>query len=223
MRLSDKLALEYLKFRNQCEFDLQRIEALLRYFKGEFIFTKEQLRNADKEVVSFDMSRFLPLLDKIPKFQLILCDDNDKFPNVNIFSDRIENNLSATFKAQAPRDKAIEHFKALFKDAKSIFIYDNYLDENHNLASLEKLIEECKIKCNIYLDRNTYNKLNTNKNLSSKIKSKIAIDKAHNLNNKNTHDRYIMIDNNNIEIILTSGIDYLFDANKDFTYIIREI
>ena len=167
------------------------------------------------------MSRFLPLLDKIPKFRLILCDDNDKFPNVNIFSDRIENNLSATFKKDDPRDKAIEHFKALFKDAKSIFIYDNYLYENHNLASLEKFIEECKIQCNIYLDRNTYNKINTNKNLSPKIK-KIAIDKAHNLNNKNTHDRYIMIDNN-IEIILTSGIDYLFDTSKDFTYIIREI
>lgn len=225
MRLSDKLALEYLKFRNQCEFDLRCIEALLCYFKGEFIFTKEQLSYASKEIASFDMGRFLPLLDKIPKFQLILCDDNDNFPNVNIFRDRIENNLSATFKAGEQRNKAIEHFKALFKDAKSIFIYDNYLYENHNLASLEKLIEECKIKCNIYLDRNTYNKLNTNKNLSSKIKSKIAIDKAHNLNSKNTHDRYIMIDNNNnnIEIILTSGIDYLFDTSKDFTYIIREI
>ena len=222
MRLSDKLALEYLKFRNQCEFDLRCIEALLRYFKGDFIFTKEQLSYASKEIASFDMSRFLPLLDKIPKFRLILCDDNDKFPNVNIFSDRIENNLSATFKKDDPRDKAIEHFKALFKDAKSIFIYDKYLYKNHNLASLEKFIEECKIKCNIYLDRNTYNKLNKNKNLSSKIKSKIAIDKAHNLNNKNTHDRYIMIDNN-IEIILTSGIDYLFDTSKDFTYIIREI
>ncbi|MDY5304502.1 MAG: hypothetical protein SPH02_06260 [Campylobacter sp.] len=221
MRLSDKLALEYLKFRNQCEFDLRCIEALLRYFKGEFIFTKEQLSYASKEIASFDMSRFLPLLDKIPKFRLILCDDNDKFPNVNIFSDRIENNLSATFKKDDPRDKVIEHFKALFKDAKSIFIYDNYLYENHNLASLEKFIEECKIQCNIYLDRNTYNKINTNKNLSPKIK-KIAIDKAHNLNNKNTHDRYIMIDNN-IEIILTSGIDYLFDTSKDFTYIIREI
>ncbi|WP_321249320.1 hypothetical protein [Campylobacter sp.] len=221
MRLSDKLALEYLKFRNQCEFDLRCIGALLRYFKGEFIFTKEQLSYASKEIASFDMSRFLPLLDKIPKFRLILCDDNDKFPNVNIFSDRIENNLSATFKKDDPRDKAIEHFKALFKDAKSIFIYDNYLYENHNLASLEKFIEECKIQCNIYLDRNTYNKIKTNKNLSPKIK-KIAIDKAHNLNNKNTHDRYIMIDNN-IEIILTSGIDYLFDTSKDFTYIIREI
>lgn len=206
MRLSDKLALEYLKFRNQCEFDLQRIEALLRYFKGEFIFTKEQLRNADKEVVSFDMSRFLPLLDKIPKFQLILCDDNDKFPNVNIFSDRIENNLSATFKAQAPRDKAIEHFKALFKDAKSIFIYDKFLTKP-NLTNLQK---ECSIFCDIFLPEEQQKELKMGKP-----------DKTHK-NYTNNHDRYIIV-YDNLEIILTSGIDYLFDANKDFTYIIREI
>lgn len=206
MRLSDKLALEYLKFRNQCEFDLQRIEALLRYFKGEFIFTKEQLRNADEEIASFDKNRFLQLADKTPKFQLILCDDNDKFPNVNIFSDRIENNLSATFKAQAPRDKAIEHFKALFKDAKSIFIYDKFLTKP-NLTNLQK---ECSIFCDIFLPEEQQKELKMGKP-----------DKTHK-NYTNNHDRYIIVDDN-LEIILTSGIDYLFDANKDFTYIIREI
>jgi len=35
-----------------------------------------------------------------------------------------------------------------------------------------------------------------------------------------TIDRYLLIDNN-IEIILTSGFDNLFDENKDFTYIVR--
>ncbi|MFK5970661.1 MAG: hypothetical protein QM487_11155, partial [Candidatus Marithrix sp.] len=34
------------------------------------------------------------------------------------------------------------------------------------------------------------------------------------------HDRYLLIDNQ-IEIILTSGFDYLFDKDKDFTYIVR--
>ena len=130
MRLSDKLALEYLKFRNQCEFDLRCIEALLRYFKGEFIFTKEQLSDVSKEIASFDAGRFLQLSNKTPKFKLTLCDDNDNFPFVNIFSDRIENNLSATFKAGEQRNKAIEHFKVLFQEAKFIFIYDNYLKFN---------------------------------------------------------------------------------------------
>ena len=36
----------------------------------------------------------------------------------------------------------------------------------------------------------------------------------------NLHDRYLIIDNK-IEIILTSGFDYLFDNSKDFTYIVR--
>jgi hypothetical protein len=38
---------------------------------------------------------------------------------------------------------------------------------------------------------------------------------------KNYHDRYLLIDNQ-IEIILTSGFDYLFDENKEFTYIVRK-
>ena len=206
MRLSDKLALEYLKFRNKCEFDLQRIEALLRYFKGEFIFTKEQFANASKEIESFDMDRFLPLLDKTAKFQLILCDDDNAFPFVNIFRDRIENNLSATFKAGISRDKAIEHFKALFKEAKSIFIYDKFLTK----PNLAKLKEECSVYCDIFLPENQQREFKIGKT-----------DKTHK-NYANNHDRYIIVDDK-LEIILTSGIDYLFDINKDFTYIIREL
>lgn len=217
MRLSDKLALEYLKFRNKCEFDLQRIEALLRYFKGEFIFTKEQFANASKEIESFDMDRFLPLLEKTPKFKLILCDDNDTFPFVYIFNDRIENNLSATFKAGDSRDKAIEHFKALFKDAKFIFIYDAHL----KIDKLRELVEKCQIKCDICLAKEKYNELNTNLALTQ-ISKNIKPDRHHNLNNYNTHDRYIVIDNN-IEIILTSGVDNFLNQNKDFSYVIREI
>lgn len=37
----------------------------------------------------------------------------------------------------------------------------------------------------------------------------------------NLHDRYIVIDNQ-VQIILTSGIDYLMDKQKDFTYLIRK-
>ena len=210
MRLSDKLALEYLKFRNQCKFDEECIEALLCYFKGEFIFTKEQLSYASKEIASFDMSIFLPHLDKIPKFQLILCDDNDNFPNVNIFRDRIENNLSATFKAGEQRNKAIEHFKALFKDAKSIFIYDKFLTKPNLKPNLTKLQKECCISCDIFLPEDQQRELKIGK-----------VDKTHK-NYTNNHDRYIIVEDK-LEIILTSGIDYLFDTSKDFTYIIREI
>ncbi|MDM8567468.1 hypothetical protein QUF74_17700, partial [Candidatus Halobeggiatoa sp. HSG11] len=35
----------------------------------------------------------------------------------------------------------------------------------------------------------------------------------------NYHDRYLLIDSQ-IEIILTSGFDYLFDKNKEFTYVV---
>ena len=36
------------------------------------------------------------------------------------------------------------------------------------------------------------------------------------------HDRYILVDGK-VEIILTSGIDYLMNNKNDFTYIIRKL
>nr|WP_158305105.1 hypothetical protein [Helicobacter felis] len=36
-----------------------------------------------------------------------------------------------------------------------------------------------------------------------------------------THDRYILIEDT-MEVILTSGIDYLYDENKDFSYLVRK-
>ena len=36
------------------------------------------------------------------------------------------------------------------------------------------------------------------------------------------HDRYLIIDNK-MEIVLTSGFQYLTDDRKDFTYLVRKI
>ena len=38
----------------------------------------------------------------------------------------------------------------------------------------------------------------------------------------NVHDRYLLIDNK-IEVVITSGIDYLFDTSKECTLLVREI
>lgn len=43
-----------------------------------------------------------------------------------------------------------------------------------------------------------------------------------NKNYNELHDRYIIVDKK-IQIILTSGIDYLMDTSKDFTYIIQKL
>ncbi|EFN2933102.1 hypothetical protein HKV46_001186, partial [Campylobacter coli] len=52
----------------------------------------------------------------------------------------------------------------------------------------------------------------------------IKIDKQNN-RYLGCHDRYILIYylTYKIELILTSGIDYLLDTEKDFTYIVRVI
>jgi len=37
----------------------------------------------------------------------------------------------------------------------------------------------------------------------------------------NAHDRYVLIDGK-MEIVITSGIDYLFDASKECTLLVRQ-
>jgi hypothetical protein len=39
---------------------------------------------------------------------------------------------------------------------------------------------------------------------------------------RKAHDRYVMIDSK-MEVVITSGIDYLFDTNKECTLLVRKI
>lgn len=71
------------------------------------------------------------------------------------------------------------------------------------------LQKKCDISCDIFLPAEQQKKVKIGKP-----------DKTHKNYIKN-HDRYIIIDDK-LEIILSSGVDYLFDTGKDFTYVIRE-
>lgn len=111
------------------------------------------------------------------------------------------------------REKAFEYFKNLFLEANSIFIYDQYLTQEN----LNDFIEICSINKNIYLPKYIYSRINPHNEM-------IKIDKQNN-RYLGCHDRYILIyyPTYKIELILTSGIDYLLDTEKDFTYIVRVI
>ncbi len=127
----------------------------------------------------------------------------------------LERNFTATYGKNESREKTIKHIKALCRKAKYIFIYDRYMTE--------KVIQKIphfvpKNKLNIIYKEGQLSQTQISR-LKKECKNwKIQPD------SKNTyddyHDRYLLIDNN-IEIILTSGFDYLFDKNKDFTYIVR--
>jgi hypothetical protein len=39
---------------------------------------------------------------------------------------------------------------------------------------------------------------------------------------QNAHDRYLLIDGK-MEVVITSGVDYLFDTDKECTLLVRKV
>ncbi len=216
---------EFYKFKTGESVDAELIERILYFYKTPFIHTERQkwlMKKYDKrKFENFESKGGFKKLKELfytSKFRVILSKKHSNFPFINIYGDRLENNFTASFKGKRKvdckevdgesREKALVHFKALFKNAKSIFIFDKYLKK----ADLEKLINECEIsEDKIFLTQKKQNEFKMCK-----------IDKTNrNLTKSNTHDRYIVIDGK-IDIILTSGFEYLFDTDKDFTYVLKE-
>ncbi|ECQ5494679.1 hypothetical protein FZJ97_04935 [Campylobacter coli] len=169
----------------------------------------------------------LEQLAKKTIYKIILSKDKDDFPYVNIATkNKIENNLTSTFYKNESRDKAKAHLKAIFEGASNLFIYDKYC--NDNSESVESFAKECfpKKELNIFYPSL---KGSFDQDLCGALKQicsnwKIQENKDQKINNqyKDLHDRYIIIDNQ-IQIIFTSGIDYLMSECKDFTYIVRTL
>lgn len=235
--LENELLLEFENFKRGEKHDKKTIQQLLHYYKAQHIFNKEQKDFLSKNKIEleedeldiwiesgwFDLS--FEELVKYTKFKIILSKNKSKFPFVNIFKDKLENNFTATFIKNEERLKAKEHFKALFNEAQSLFIYDKYLLDNQN--SFKKFAEECfpKRALNIFYPASLPFKQELRTHLKAMCKDwqvKQNQDETINNNYTNLHDRYIIIDKK-IQVILTSGIDYLMDTSKDFTYIVREI
>lgn len=246
MVIEDDLAEELCKFKNQENYDDKIVERILHYYKPPVLLSKMYMEKyyndeatlrsiiASSGNICFDE----PLEQYADKtiYKIILSRDRNDFPYINVFGDKIENNLSATFLKQDERIKAKKHFKALFDNAKALFVYDNYLssdfDNNkkcnkNNIDSFIKFAQECfpKRRLDIFYPSSLEfpQKLCTDlKKICKDWEIKRNTDSTINNDYNGLHDRYIIIDRK-IQIILTSGIHHLMDKKKDFTYIIRVI
>jgi hypothetical protein len=226
--LSDDLLKEYYEFKHNGSYDNETIQNLFNYYKSPHITNVAQLQRigiADSilfaQLLQSNLTQqtLLGLCDKTT-FKVILDKSNSDYPYINIFQDRIENNYSSTFYKRESRLKAQEHIQALLKDADRIFIYDNHLISQWRSSKRFFIDLLPKKRLNIYY---------TNNQLKQEHKSELRrvcqewsiSEDMTNPQHRDLHDRYLIIDNK-IEIILTSGFDYLFDESKDFTYIVRE-
>lgn len=223
--LSDTLYKQYYLFKEHQDYDKDIILHLLKFRCAEFLTNTKQLddigigENVSKGLYnSLKHARFtkqtLEELAIKTDYKLILCNNKSDYPYVNIMSDQISSNITGCFYRNVPRDKAIQHIRALCRDAKKICLYDNYLKEDTKVLKLilpnkriELIYHPKHLEANAIADLQSYNALWTLIPNDSLL--------TH-------HDRYIVIDDK-MEIILSSGFAYLDLTSKELTYVIRPI
>ncbi len=225
--LSDDILKEYYEFKHNGSYDNESIQNLFNYYKSPHITNIAQLQRIGIEnsalfsqLLQSNLTEqtLLGLCDKTT-FKVILDMSKSRYPYINIFQDKIENNYSSTFYKQQSRIKAQEHIKALLKNATNIFLYDKYFEKNWNQTQnfFKNLVPQKKLMI-FYKENHLQTKKTEIKSICGEWTLRVDGSQSQ---HHYLHDRYLIIDNK-IEIILTSGFDYLFDENKDFTYIVRK-
>ena len=226
MVLSDELQIEYYRFKNNENYNRDKIKRLLCYFKGPILTNLAQVQrtnvNVERRILSqllrsTDKNKSLIQLAKTTNYKIILSDKEQSYPFVNINNDKIENNLTGTFYKSQSREKAIKHLNDLCLNAKSIIFYDRYFscsEDEKNIECFKAVFPKQQI--NFRIRPSHISPVNIKRLKRYCDKWEFIID--HSL--EDHHDRYIVIDNE-IEIIMTSGWFHLANSIKDFTYIVK--
>ena len=241
--LENELLLEFEKFKRGSHFDKDIIEGILNYYKPTHLINKAQIKFLEENGITIDDDEKMLLLQSgfadldlrqlslQTRYKIILSFTNIDFPSVCIKNDKIQNVYTATFKAGESRNKALEHFKALLSNADRILIYDKYINKN----GFEHFYTNCchpnlkiVISNEIFPNYNDNPRANCKKiaieTYCNQYQQQIQMQPISQYSQDSTHDRYILIEysgNISMEIILTSGFEYLVNTCKDFTYILR--
>ncbi|MEA2099894.1 MAG: hypothetical protein U9P72_07180 [Campylobacterota bacterium] len=228
--LSDELLKEFNAFKNNESYDSEIIEKLLSSYKSTHKTNINQMLRVGIQdesitpavIASGIIGETLEELAEQTKYKLILDKERTEYPYVSINKDKIENNYTSTHYKNINRVKAQTHIKALLKNANNIFIYDKYISKPNNWNNCKIFFEDLVPRKDLVISY-THGQLNRVKlEIINIYNSWIIEEDTENIYHRGLHDRYIIIDNK-VEIILTSGFNYLFDKSKDFTYIVRDL
>lgn len=232
--LNNKLLLQFLSYQTIQDFDRDLIPRLFKYLQP-FKIAKYQLSLIQPEIAKqllsgnqFISTSFAETEEDLINdtiFKIMLTDDKSNYPYMNINDDELDLNFNATYKSKQNREKAKKHIQSFLIDADIINIYDKYfLKHWNNNSQLFKdtnngNILKSNVNLKIFIDFTETSELAL-KLAKTELDKLVSNNKIEKYNDKTMHDRYIEADN--IKIILTSGLDYLENIKKDFTYIIKE-
>ncbi|MEA3285653.1 MAG: hypothetical protein U9Q00_11875 [Synergistota bacterium] len=152
-------------------------------------------------------------------YGMILSRENDTFPYVKTEGGVLDNNYVMTCRPGDSREKAHDHLRDLFSRASSLVVHDKYFFKFSDSTKNKFFDLFPEKKLNVFFSGGT--------NATQKYISDLK--REHNIwtikkDNRSTypgyHDRYVLIDEK-MEIVITSGIDYLFDDKKECILIFR--
>ncbi|MGF1793750.1 hypothetical protein L4D21_24455, partial [Photobacterium profundum] len=172
-------------------------------------------------------------LSSIYKIMLTADITKTSFPYVNISTPKIELNYCKTCLATEPRIDLINHLKYLCADANKIILCDNYLinNWNNNKALFDTIFPKKKldiyyVEVPHYFKKTGCQAVRRYSTKAADIKAKCS-DWTYQSTSLYTsrHDRYLLIETatSKIEVILSSGFDYLWRTNKEITCVFRQI
>ena len=225
--IDDDLFQEYHKFQKGEKFDQKKIKLLLHFYKNSIVSNIKQYEDNGVELESSLKNQMVhaglrrqsleELAENCTWYKIILSSTKNVFPYVNIMDvkQRLENNYSASFDMEEPRELAIKHLTSICLHAKKVILYDKYFSsKERNVDLIKSILPQKKMEI-------IYNDID-NKHIESMKQHCSTWNFIKNPKMNKRHDRYLIVDDK-IEIILTSGFDHLNDTSGDFTYIVRYV
>ncbi len=246
--LDDELFKEFHAFKRGEKHSIRIINKLLHLYKPNHLTNIDQIQRVgirDLAIIAQYASsnrffvRQMSLVDLSENtiYKIILSTKRTDFPYVNVDSSIVGSFFTITAKPTEPRTHIQDYLKTLLKNAREVVICDRYFD-----GTPQKIGRNCITKgsekvfalfpshlVNVFFEIDqTPTSAQTTKISDTCINHiqvaypNIVICSSIRNNYEDHHDRYLLIDNQ-IEVIITSGIDYLFDTTKECTIIVRQV
>lgn len=202
------------------------IQNLLRLYHPPHITSIQQLKKVGiDDPILFQQLASQGFVNQTPqelaqrtRYKLLLSEQQTYYPAVAVHNDVINSEFVMTLKPREAREKAHAWLKALLADATNVTVVDHYLfspPSQERVVSFFSLFP--KKALTLFLNQPSQQDKSTIKALHNGWKIKENTHAAYH----NVHDRYLLI-NNSVEVVITSGIDYLFDTSKECTLLVRQ-
>lgn len=242
--LEESLLNEFFNFYYKQEYDPNIIYNLFKHFKP-FLITNKQIINyfsnndialqqalstqipycecIDTSSELYSNEFYKEMLEK-SKYKILLTKNSSSLNTLDChkisITDKTTHIYAKKFDSGSNRDEAKKHIISLMKNANKITIIDKFLYKDNIINNLISWFNENALNQDVEFTLKGQKQQLSCNTIESKFKNK-GYKVICQSSDDTTHDRYIIIDNK-ISINLTSGLEYLFKNDKDFTYIVSD-